>query len=132
MKESHPTHRNFESYYQTKFTSKDVYESEFRQCIQGKKQTKSKSDKQSSIAWQTANEVTGRKKVHQIKLKVTSQQDRLGKCKGHFQNLSGKSPAVTNHEIETIIHCQCDIKLANFSNNELNKQATTEESLSYQ
>ena len=98
----------------------------------GKKQTKSKSDKQSSIAWQTVNEITGRKKVHQIKLKVTSQQDRLRKCKGHFQNLFGKSPVVTNHEIETIIHCQCDIKLTNFSNNELNKQATTEESLSYQ
>ena len=62
-----------------------------------------------------------------------SQQGCLDKWKGQFHNLLGKSSVGTNHKIQTIIHCQCEIELINFySRWTYNGSLQNEESLSYQ
>ena len=45
-------------------------------------------NKQSSLAWKTVNEITGRKRTCRAKLKASSQKDRLNQWKGHFQKSS--------------------------------------------
>ena len=48
-------------------------------------------NKQSSLAWQTVNEITGRKKSTKAKIKASNQEERLEKWMNHFQNLLVKS-----------------------------------------
>ena len=70
---------------------------------------------QSSIVWLTVNDITGRKKVHQAKIKTTAQQNCLDKWTRHFPKYFNYSPVVTHHVIQTIIHWQCDIKGMNLT-----------------
>ena len=52
------------------------------------------------MAWQTVNEVSGRKSMLRIKLKVASQEERLQKWKEHFKNLLGNPPEITDKPTE--------------------------------
>ncbi len=72
-------------------------------------------DKQYRIAWQTVNEVSRRKSTAEAKLKATSQHER----KQHFENLLGNPPKVTHEPITRIISKQLDIKLEQFTHEEL-------------
>ena len=76
-------------------------------------------DRQSRIAWQTVNEVSRRKSTAKIKLKATSQEERIHLWKQHFENLLGKPPKVTHEPIMKIISNQQDIKLRQFTQEEL-------------
>ena len=67
-------------------------------------------NRQSSAAWKTVNEVTGRKTSSNSKLKATSQEERLKLWKEHFQNLLGKPPSVSDKPIETIINYTLNIR----------------------
>ena len=67
-------------------------------------------NKQSSPTWQTVNEVTGRKRSTQAKLKASSQDERLQKWKEHFQNLLGKAPVIKDQPIQQIIDNELPIK----------------------
>ena len=99
----------------------DTYEVEQRNYIQNKIETiaHSAANKQSSIAWQTINEISSRKSTNKSKLKASSQQERLNKWKDHLQNLLGKSPAVSDKPVETIINYILDIKVGDFTEDEL-------------
>ena len=44
-------------------------------------------DRQSQLAWQTINEVDGRKSNSRAKLKASSHEERQQECKEHFKNL---------------------------------------------
>ena len=76
-------------------------------------------DRQCRIAWQTINEVSRRKITAKVKLKATSQQERVKQWKQHFENLLEHPPKVTNEPITTIISKQLDIKLGPFTKEEL-------------
>ena len=76
-------------------------------------------DRQSRIAWQTINEVSRRKSTAKVKLKATTQQNRIHPWKQHFENLLGNPPKVTHEPIMRIINKQLDIKLGPFTQEEL-------------
>ena len=73
-------------------------------------------DRQSRIAWQTINEVSGRKSTAKAKLKAANQQERIKLWKQHFENLLANPPNIMQ---ETIISKQLDIKLRPFTKEEL-------------
>ena len=76
-------------------------------------------DRQSWITWQTVNEVSRRKSTAKAKLKTTSQEERIQLWKLYFENLFGNPPKVTHEPITRIISKQLDIKLGQFSQEEL-------------
>ena len=75
-------------------------------------------DRQSRIAWQTINEVSGRKSTAKAKLKAANQQERIKLWKQHFENLLANPPNVTQEPITRIISKQLDIKLGPFTKEE--------------
>ena len=76
-------------------------------------------DRQSRIAWQTINEVSGGKCTAKAKLKATNQQERIKLWKQHFENLQGNPPKFTHNPITRIISKQLNIKLGPFTQEEL-------------
>ena len=76
-------------------------------------------DRESRIAWQTVNEVSWRKGNVKAKLKATSQEERIQLWKHDFENLLEKPPKVTHETITKIISYQLDIKLGQFTQDEL-------------
>ena len=76
-------------------------------------------NKQSSLAWQTVNEITGRKKSTKAKIKASNQEERLKKWMNHFQNLLGKSPIVSDSTIEKVIEHELEKKTGSFNELEL-------------
>ena len=60
-----------------------------------------------------------RKSTAKIKLKVTSQEERIHLRKQHFDNLLGKPPSVPHEPITKIICNQLDIKIGQFTQQEL-------------
>ena len=76
-------------------------------------------DRQSRIAWQTINEVSGRKSTAKAKLKAANQKERIKLWKQHFENLLTNPLNVTQEPITRIISKQLDIKLGLFTKEEL-------------
>ena len=76
-------------------------------------------DRQSRIARQTINEVSRRKSTAKAKLKAASQHERVKLWTQHFENLLGNTPKVTNEPITRIYSKQLDIKLGQFTKEEL-------------
>ena len=77
-------------------------------------------NKQSSLAWQTVNEITGRKKATKAKIKAKSHDERISKWKNHFQNLLGKQPNVLDVQIElNSAQQELPIKTGPFNGSEL-------------
>ena len=76
-------------------------------------------NKQSSLAWQTVNEITGRIKSTKAKIKASNQEERLKKWMNHFQNLLGKSLIVSDSTIEKLIEQELEIKTGAFNELEL-------------
>ena len=91
------------------------------ECIQNqiKKIRNSVKERQSRIGWQTANEVNKRKSTSSAKLKATSQEERIHLWKQYFENLFGKPPKVMHESIAKIINNELDIKLGQFTQEEL-------------
>ena len=81
-------------------------------------------DIQSRIAWQTVNEVSETKSTSRAKLKAASQEERIQTWKEHFKSLLGKSFKVRDKPITKIIKNQLDIKLGQFTQEELNVEQT--------
>ena len=61
------------------------------------------------------NEVSRRKSTKGVKLKATSQEERLQKWKEHFKNLLGNPPEITDKLNQKIINGQLDMKLEQFT-----------------
>ena len=80
----------------------------------------SAEDRQSKIAWQTVNKVSWKKNTVKAKLKATSQQEWIHLWKQYFKNLLRKPLKITHEPIMKIIHQQLDIKLGQFTLEELN------------
>ena len=65
------------------------------------------------------NELTWRKSTAKAKLKATSQQELIYQWKQNFENLLENPPKVTHEPIMRIISKQLDIKLEQFTQEEL-------------
>ena len=76
-------------------------------------------NRQSRIAWQTVNEVSRKKSTVKAKLKATSQEEWMTLWKQHFENLLQKPLKVMHEPIPKIISNQLDIKLGQFTQEEL-------------
>ena len=76
-------------------------------------------DRQSRIAWQIVNEVSRRKSTAKAELKATSQEEWIQLWKQHFKNLLGNHQKVIHKPITRIISKQLDIKLGQFTQEEL-------------
>ena len=73
----------------------------------------------SRIAWQTVNELTGRKGSNKGRIRAVSPEERVKKWKDHFSNLLGQSPTVTTKPTVTIIHEDLPINTENIAMDEL-------------
>ena len=76
-------------------------------------------DRQSKIVWQMINEVSRRKSIVKVKLKATSQEERIHLWKQDFKTLCGKPLKVMQEPITKIISNQLDIELGQFTQEEL-------------
>ena len=121
LKRTKPTKSNMAKFKKAQKDLVETYVSEQRLYVlsQIDKLKNAAENRQSSVAWKTVNEVTGRKTSSNSKLKATSQEERLKLWKEHFQNLLGKPPSVSDKPIETIINYTLNIKLGHFTTTEL-------------
>ena len=121
MNNRNSTRTNAKNYKQAQKDLEATYLCEQQKYIQSQidKIENASENKQSSSAWQTVNEITGRKKTTKAKIKASSQKDRINKWKNHFSNLLGKSPTVTDSTIEKIIDQELPIKTGQFEEQEL-------------
>ena len=121
LKNKTPTSTNIRNYRKARQELEETYNIEQHKYIQEQTETirNAAENKQSYVAWQTVNEVTGRKRSTQAKLKASSQDERLQKWKEHFQNLLGKAPVIKDQPIQQIIDNELPIKKGPFSEEEL-------------
>ena len=114
--QKNPTHTNALKLKKAQNELANIYLKEQLECIQNQidKIRDSVEYRQSTIAWQTINEVSRRKRTAKVKLRATSQQDRIHLWKQHFENLLGNPPEVTHKPITKIISKQLVIKLGPF------------------
>ena len=75
-------------------------------------------NKRSRIAWETVNEISGRKTSNPSKIRAKDNSERLEKWKDHFSNLLGKNPSITDEPIQSIAS-NLSIKTGNFEIEEL-------------
>ena len=68
---------------------------------------------------QTVNEESRRKRTAKAKVKATSQDERIQLWNQHFENLLGPPPKVRHESITRIICKQLDIKLRQFTQEEI-------------
>ena len=122
MNNRNSTRTNLKIYKQAQKDLEATYLCEQQKYIQSQidKIENASENKQSSLAWQTVNEITGRKKkTTKAKIKASSQKYHINKWKNHFQNLLGKSPTVSDRAIEKIIDQELPIKTGQFEEQEL-------------
>ena len=121
MKNRNAARANVRKHKQAQKNLETTYLNEQQKYIQSQIYTieNASENKQSSLAWQTVNEITGRIKSTKAKIKASNQEERLKKWMNHFQNLLGKPPIVTDSTIENVIEHELEIKPGPFNELEL-------------
>ena len=112
MKNRNATRANVRKHKQAQKDLETTYLNEQQKYIQSQidRIENASENKQSSLAWQTINEIIGRKNSTKAKIKASNQEERLKKWMNHFQNLLGKSPIVSNSTIEKVVQHELEIK----------------------
>ena len=121
MKNRNAARANVRKHKQAQKNLETTYLNEQQKYIQSQiyRIENASENKQSSLAWQTVNEITGRKKSTKAKIKASNQEERLKKWMNHFQNLLAKPPIVTDSTIENVIEHELEIKPGPFNELEL-------------
>ena len=121
MKNRNATTGNIRKHKQAQKDLEPTYFNEKQKYIQSQidRIENASENKQSSLAWQTVNEITGQKKSTKAKIKASNQEERLKKWMNHFQNLLGKSPIVSDSTIEKVVEHDLEIKTGPFNGLEL-------------
>ena len=101
IKNTSATRHNVKMHRKAQMELESAYITEQQKYIQSQiDQIKNASEnKQSSLAWKTVNEITGRKRATKAKIKASSQEERLSKWKNHFKSLLGSQPIVSDEPI---------------------------------
>ena len=120
MKNGNAARANVRKYKQAQKDLEATYFYEQQKCIQSQTDRieNASENKQPSLAWQTVNEITGRKKFNKGQNK-SIQPRTFKKWMNHFQNLLGKSPIVSDSAIEKVIEHDLEIKTGPFNEPEL-------------
>ena len=126
MKNKHSSRANISKYRKAQQELESAYNTERQKYIQLQiDQIQSAHiNKKAATAWQVVNEVSGRKKSTQGKIKANNQEERIQKWKGHFQGLLGSAPVITDAPIQKIIPEELPIKTGIFTEEELIKVLT--------
>ena len=121
MKNRNATKANIRKHKQAQKDLETKYLNEQQKHIQSQidRIENASENKHSSLAWQTVNEITGRKKSIKAKIKTSNQEERLKKWMNHVQNLLGKSPIVSDSTIEKVIEHELEKKTGSFNELEL-------------
>ena len=121
MKNRNAARANVRKHKQAQKNLETTYLNEQQKYIQSQiyRIENASENKQSSLAWQTVNEIAGRRKSTKTKIKASNQEERLKKWMNHFQNLLGKPPIVTDSTIENVIEHELEIKPEPFNELEL-------------
>ena len=121
MKNRNATTGNIRKHKQAQKDLEPTYFNEKQKYIQSQidRIENASENKQSSLAWQTVNEITGQKKSTKAKIKASNQEERLKKWMNHFQNLLGKSPILSDSTIEKVVKYDLKIKTGHFNELEL-------------
>ena len=77
--------------------------------------------RKAGLAWETVNELTGRKGTNRGRIRAKSPEDRVKKWKDHFLNLLGQPPTVTSKPTVTVVEEILPINTENISMDELVK-----------
>ena len=101
----------------------DAYMQELSTYINGKIDTISSAteNQQSHLAWETINEITGRKNTPAGKIIADNPEERPNKWKDHFENLLEKPPVISEQEIIRVEEGTLPINTEDFTNEELLK-----------
>ena len=75
----------------------------------------------SGLAWETVNELTGRKGTNRDRIRAKSPEDRVKIWKGHFLNLLGQPPTITSKPPVTVVQDILPINTENITIDELVK-----------
>ena len=112
---------DFTAYDQAKRELKEAYKQSQEQYVQEKTHliTAATQQHQSRLAWQTVNEISGRKSTNQGKLRAENPQDRLNKWQQHFEQLLGEPPSVIDVPVETVVDDTLPINTDPFTMDEL-------------
>lgn len=98
-----------------------AYEEELNSYVNGKINiiTNAAENQLSRLAWETVNEITGRKNTPTGKIKADNPEERLKKWKVHFHKLLGQPPVIKEQEITRVIHETLPINTGDFTKDEL-------------
>jgi len=112
---------DFTAYDQAKRELKEAYKQSQEQYVQEKTHliTAATQQHQSRLAWQTVNEISGRKSTNQGKLRAENPQDRLNKWQQHFEQLLGEPPSVIDVPVETVVDDTLPVNTDPFTMDEL-------------
>ena len=101
----------------------DAYTRELRNYVNEKIDIISNAaeNQQSRLAWETVNELSGRKNTPTGKLRADNPKQRVQKWKEHFQNLLGQPPVVRETKILPVIEQTLPINTNEFTKEELLK-----------
>ena len=97
----------------------DAYMQELSTYISGKIDINRKQ-KTNSLAWETINEIKGRKNTPTGKIKADNPEERLKRWKDHFENLRGQPPII-EQEILRVVEETLLINTEEFTKEELLK-----------
>ena len=79
----------------------------------------------SRLVWMTVNEITGRKKTNQGKIKANTSEERIAKWKEHFSSLLGQPPKISESPTILVNDDILPIETADFTRDELIKCINT-------
>ena len=121
--EDNPTRSNKRKQKQALIDLTDIYTTKQEEFVQSKinQIQQASANKQSAVAWQVINELSGRKSSNKSKIKAKNQEERLQKWKSQFEKLLGTEPKISDNPTETIINRELNIKKGNFTHKELDK-----------
>ena len=121
MKNKNATWANIRKHNQAQKDLETTYLNEQQKYFQSQidRIENTSENKQSSLGWQTLNEITVRKKSTKAKIKASNQEERLKKWMNHFKNLLGKSPTVSDSTVEKVIEHELEIKTRPYNELEL-------------
>ena len=124
LKESSPTQMNINKFINAQEYLVNSYDLEQQNYINKKiyEIQNAATNKKSALAWETINEISGRKKSNKSKLKANNDNERIQLWHKHFKDLLGKNIQSTIHSKNSDHTLKnLDIKIGHFTKEEVIK-----------
>ena len=121
IKNHNPTRDNIRKHFESQRELEDTYIQEQQKYIQLQidQIDAAHTNRRASLSWKIVDQLRGKTKPSQAKLKANNREERLMSWKAHFQNLLGNAPTIGQTQIVKIIHTELPIKKGPFIEAEL-------------